>query len=124
MRLQLQHFVAPGQVSEKVATAAPDWLGEGRFGFGVVPGASFGEAEDEVEEEEDPEDGRDDATPLMRWPKTHFLVPANNIMEELQIEYFVPLSQAVPALEATWGVAKHWGRVVEVSLSVLYPQIP
>ena len=34
-------------------------------------------------------------------------------MEELQIEYFVDLADAVPALEATWSVAKKWGHVVD-----------
>ena len=41
-----------------------------------------------------------------------YLVPAANIMEELQIEFFVPLEVAREALRACWGVAKDWGAVV------------
>jgi xylitol oxidase len=33
-------------------------------------------------------------------------------MEELQIEYFVPLEKAQEALRACWRVAKDWGEVV------------
>ena len=52
---------------------------------------------------------------VARWNTSLYLVPAANIMEELQIEFFVPLEEAKEALRACWGVAKDWGAVVPVS---------
>jgi hypothetical protein len=49
---------------------------------------------------------------VARWNTSLYLVPAANIMEELQIEFFVPLEEAKEALRACWGVAKDWGDVV------------
>ena len=101
MQVQLQQYVEPG--TERTEPPPPNFLGEGQLGHGVVVGGKVGTPEEMAER----------ATPTNRWPNTHFLVPPNNIMEELQIEYFVDLSQAQSALRATWSVAKHWDRVVE-----------
>jgi xylitol oxidase len=49
---------------------------------------------------------------VARWNTSMYLVPAANIMEELQIEFFVPLEEAQEALRACWRVAKDWGEVV------------
>lgn len=49
---------------------------------------------------------------VTRWNSSLYLVPAANIMEELQIEFFVPLEEAQEALRACWAVAKDWGELV------------
>jgi xylitol oxidase len=98
MVTSLQTFVARGTTVDDLP--ADSWP-ETCFGAGTLSTA-------EVE----PPTPVVGVTGVTRWNTSLYLVPAANIMEELQIEYFVPLEKAQEALRACWRVAKDWGEVV------------